>query len=212
AIGQQTIFSPRLTGSLTLGASGLHLTEDRTSTLGFALAFPFTSTSQTISGYETFGDNQFVTPITAFPVLRNQEKYQGRYQMTYAPGNHLLSWGVDVIHEPVMSGALPGNAEQLTVFGQDPVYYLSNPAQFSVDLNCTPAASLSVTPGTTCTSTPASNGSFSQNVQRLGLFVEDSWSITPRLTLNYGLRYDTTFGLFTASGASQLANPALATL
>jgi hypothetical protein len=145
-------------------------------------------------------------------VLRNQEKYQGRYQMTYATGNHLLSWGVDVIHEPVMSGALPGNAESLTVFPQDPVNYLNDLAQFSVDLTCTPSASLSVTPGTTCTSVPASNGSFSQNVQRLGLFVEDSWRITPRLTMNYGLRYDTTFGLFTASGASQLDNPALATL
>jgi hypothetical protein len=212
AIGQQTVFSPRLTGSLTLGGSGLHMTESRNADLGFALAFPFTSTSQTISGYETFGDNQFVTPITAFPVLRNQEKYQARYQVTYAPGTHLLSWGVDVIHEPVMSGALSGNAEQLTVFAQDPVYYLNNPAQFSVDLTCTPTATLSVTPGTTCTNTPASDGSFSQNVQRLGLFVEDSWRVTQRLTMNYGLRYDTTFGLFTASGASQLDNPALATL
>jgi hypothetical protein len=212
AIGEQTIFSPRLTGSLTLGGSGLHMTEARDSDLGFALAFPFTSTSQTISGYETLGDNQFVTPITAFPVLRNQEKYQGRYQMTYVPGNHLLSWGVDVIHEPVMSGALSGNAERLTVFPEDPIYYLNDPAQFSVDLSCTPTATLAVTPGTTCTNLPASNGSFSQNVQRMGLFVEDSWRVTPRLTLNYGLRYDTTFGLFTASGQSQLDNPALATL
>ena len=32
------------------------------------------------------------------------------------------------------------------------------------------------------------------------------------LTVNYGLRYDTTFGLFTASGRSQADNPALLTL
>ena len=36
--------------------------------------------------------------------------------------------------------------------------------------------------------------------------------MTPRLTVNYGLRYDTTFGLFTASGRSQLENPAYLTL
>ena len=36
--------------------------------------------------------------------------------------------------------------------------------------------------------------------------------MTPRLTVNYGLRYDTTFGLFTASGRSQLDNPAFLTL
>ena len=36
--------------------------------------------------------------------------------------------------------------------------------------------------------------------------------MTPHLTVNYGLRYDTTFGLFTASGRSQVDNPALLTL
>ena len=81
-----------------------------------------------------------------------------------------------------------------------------------MDLTCTPTATLPVTAGTTCSSTPAGNGSFSQNVQRLGLYAEDSWRVTPRLTVNYGLRYDTTFGLFTASGRSQLDNPALLTL
>src|SRR5205807_2978719 len=49
-------------------------------------------------------------------------------------------------------------------------------------------------------------------VQRLGWYAQDSWRVTPRLTLNYGLRYDTTVGLFTASGRSQLDNPALKTL
>jgi hypothetical protein len=49
-------------------------------------------------------------------------------------------------------------------------------------------------------------------VQRLGFYAQDSWRATPHLTINYGLRYDTTFGLFTASGRSQLDNPALLTL
>ncbi len=75
-LGQQFIFSPTWLGSFTFDASGLRLNESRNSDLGFALAFPFSSTSQTISGFETFGDNQFVTPITAFPVQRDQEKYQ----------------------------------------------------------------------------------------------------------------------------------------
>ena len=211
-VGQQYIFSPTWLGTLTLDASGLHLTEQRNSDLGYALAFPFSSTSQTISGFETFGDNQFVTPITAFPILRNQEKYQARYAVTHTSGSHSPSFGVDIIHEPVMSGALSGNAESLTVFAQNPTDYVSNPAQFAVDLTCTPAGGLQVTPGTTCSSLPAGNGSFSQNVQRLGIFAEDSWRATRHLTVNYGLRYDTTFGLFTASGRSQLENPALLTV
>lgn len=211
-LGHQYIFSPTWVGSFTFDASLLHLTEARNSTLGFALAFPFSSTSQTISGFETFGDNQFVTPITAFPILRNQEKYQFRYAVTHSSGSHAPSFGLDFIHEPVLSGALPGNAENLSIFAMNPSDYLGNPQQFLVDLTCTPTAALQVTPGTTCMNTPAGNGSFSQNVQRLGFYAEDSWRVTPRLTINYGLRYDTSFGLFTASGQSQLDNPALLTL
>ncbi len=211
-LGEQYIFSPTWLGSFTFDASGLHLTEARNSDLGFALAFPFSATSQTISGFETFGDNQFVTPITAFPVLRNQEKYQVRYAVTHSSGNHSPSFGVDVIHEPVLSGALAATPENLTVFAQDPTVYANNPQQFAVDISCTPTATLQVTPGTICTNTPAGNGSFSQNIQRLGIYALDSWRVTPSFTLNYGLRYDTTFGLFTASGRSQLDNPALLTL
>ena len=136
-LGQQFIFSPTWLGTFTLAGSGLRLNEYRNSTLGFALAFPFSATSQTISGFETFGDNQFVTPITAFPVQRNQEKYQARYSVTHSASRHSPSMGIDFIHEPVMSGALPGNAENLTVFAQDPADYLANPAQFTVDLTCT---------------------------------------------------------------------------
>lgn len=207
-VSNEYIFSPAWLGSLTLDASGLRLTESRNVDLGFALAFPFSSTSQTISGFETFGDNQFVTPITAFPVARDQEKYQVRYVLSHSSGRHAPTAGIDFIHEPVLSGALAATAENLTVFPLDPTYYAANPQQFTTDLTCAPGA----TAGTTCTNTPAGNGAFAQNVQRLGFFAQDSWRVTSRLMLNYGVRYDTTYGLFTASGRSQMENPALLTL
>jgi predicted secreted protein len=207
-LNEQYTFSSTWVGSFIFNAGLLHHTEARNVNLGFALAFPFSATSLTTSGFETFGDNQFVTPITAFPVLRNQEKYQFRYDLIHVSGRHTPRYGVDFIHEPVLSGALSGTAEDLTIFTLDPTVYLGNPGQFSKDLVC----GLGATPGTTCVDTPASNGSFSQDVQRLGLYAEDSWRATSRLTLNYGVRYDTTFGLFTASGRSQWQNPALLTL
>jgi hypothetical protein len=212
AIGNQYLFSPTWLGNFVFDAGGLHLTEARNSNLGFAIGFPFTSTSSTISGLETFGDNQFITPITAFPILRNQEKYQFRYDITHSSGRHAPKFGINFIHEPVLSGALPATAERLTTFALNPTDYLGNPQQFTVDLTCNPSGTLTITPGTTCASTPAGNGSFSQNVQRLGLYAQDSWRVTSHLTVNYGLRYDTTFGLFTASTRSQLENPAVLTL
>ncbi|MGH9520720.1 MAG: TonB-dependent receptor domain-containing protein, partial [Terriglobales bacterium] len=207
-LNQQFAFSPNWLGTFVFDVNLLHHTEERNGNLGFALAFPFSSTASTISGFETFGDNQFVTPITAFPALRNQEKYQFRYEVSHQAGSHTPRFGVDIIHEPVLSGALASTAENLTVFALNPSDYVGNTTQFSADLNCGSSA----TPGTTCTATPAGDGSFSQNVQRLGFFAEDSWHAAPNLTVNYGLRYDTTFGLFQASGRSQLDNPALLTL
>jgi Carboxypeptidase regulatory-like domain/TonB dependent receptor len=202
-------FSPSWVGSFSLGTSYLHGTADRNGYLGFALAFPFSSTSKTISGFETYGDNQFVTPITAFPVLRNQEKYQVRYDISGSTGKHAPKFGVDFIHEPVLSGAFPGQAETLYILTENPTYYLTNSAQFTAELDCLPPFT-----GDACqtTSTPAGNGAFSQNVQRLGLYAMDTWRITPELTLNYGLRWDTTFGLFEASGVSQNYNPAVQTI
>ncbi|MGH9713000.1 MAG: TonB-dependent receptor domain-containing protein [Candidatus Acidiferrales bacterium] len=214
-LSNQYTFSPSWLGSFIFDASLLHHTETRTSNLGLALAFPYTATSQTTSGLETFGDNQFVTGISAFPVLRNQEKYQFRYDVTHTVGKHALRFGVNFIHEPVLSGALTGTREYFVQFANDPDSYVGNPLQFTSDFNCDyvpPPGLPPANPNTVCTATPAGDGSFSQNVQRLGLYAQDSWRLTPRFTLNYGLRYETTFGLFKASGRTQLDNPAVLTL
>jgi hypothetical protein len=193
-------FNSRWLGTFVFDASELHLTQARNSTLGFALAFPFSATSLTVSGFETFGDNQFATPITLFPSLRNQEKYQLRYDVSHATGDHAFKFGINFIHEPVLSGAFPGNAETLYQFPQDPTFYVANPSQFPIDY----AAGASTT--------PAGDGSFSQSVQRLALYAEDSWRVTPHLTVNYGLRWQTTYGLFIGSGRSQADNAAFVTL
>ncbi len=121
-------FSPTWVGTFVFDASELHLTQTRTSTLGFALQFPFSLTSLTVSGHETFGDNQFATPITAFPRLRNQEKYQLRYDISRATGDHSLKFGVNFIHEPVLSGALSSNSEVLYTLPNDPTFWIQSPA------------------------------------------------------------------------------------
>jgi hypothetical protein len=198
-VGNQFVFSPNLLGNLVVAGVGLHLTQVRNSDLGFALAFPFSSTSQTISGFETYGDNQFATPITYFPSTRNQEKYQFRYDMSYARARHAIKFGVNLIHEPVLGGAFPDTPETLYTFPENPTYYVANPAQFAVDYAA--GASTSGVDG----------GTFSQNVQRLALYAQDSWHIR-NFTFNYGLHYSTTFGLFEASGRSQTENPGYLTL
>ncbi len=196
-------FSPTWLGTFIFDASELHLTQTRNSNLGFALQFPFSLTSLTVSGFETFGDNQFATPITAFPEVRNQQKYQFRYDVSRATGDHSLKFGINFIHEPVLGGVLPATAETLVTFPNDPSVYtqsVTNLAKFPVDLEAGAA------------STPAGDGWFSQNIQRLGLYAQDSFRVSDHLTINYGLRYQTTFGLFVASGRNQASNPVFSLL
>ena len=127
ALSNTYTFNSNTVGTLVLDASLLHLTQTRNSNLGYALAFPFSSTALTISGFETYGDNQFATPITFFPDLRNQQKYQIRYDLSHIVGTHSLKFGVDFIHEPVLSGAFPGTAETLAGYVNNPTYYIQNP-------------------------------------------------------------------------------------
>jgi hypothetical protein len=195
----QYIFSPEWLVQTVVAASGLHLTQTRNSSLGIALAFPFSSTSLTVSGFETFGDNQFATPITFFPSDRDQQKYQLRSDVSGVIANHALKFGGNVIHEPVLGGSFPGNTETLYTFPQNPTYYLANPAQFEADF----AAGAS---------TSTLGGGFSQNIQRLGVYAQDSWRLSRGLTLNYGLRWSATWGLFLASGRTQAQNSGLLTL
>jgi Carboxypeptidase regulatory-like domain/TonB dependent receptor len=212
-LSNQLQFAPATLGLLTLEASGFHHTKVRNSTIGEAFDFPFTANFLTTSGLETFGDNQFATAITAFPVQRDQQKYQLRYDISHSRGTHALRLGINFIHEPVLRGALAGNPETRFSYPQDPSFYVANPAALA---NCPKLLPASPDPNfpdcPTANTSGASDGTFSQSIRRLGLYAEDAWRVTPSFTVNAGLRYDTSFGLFMASGHDQAANPALAAL
>src|SRR5580698_2946433 len=216
-------FSSTWLGTLVLDASLLHLTQTRNSDLGFALQFPFSVTALTVSGFETFGDNQFATPITLFPDRRNQDKYQVRYDVSHVGGDHALKFGINFIHEPVLSGAFAATAEQFTTYPSNPDCYINPPGADCGGITsplpfyytppadqCNPAPDPAS--GINCTFTPAGDGNFSQNVQRLALYAEDSWRASHHLTINYGFRWQTTWGSFNASGLSQTANPSFSLL
>jgi hypothetical protein len=201
-LSNQYTFTQKWVGSFVFQASSFHHVKDLNSHLGLSLAFPFSANFHTTSGFETFGDNQLVTPITAFTVSRDQQKYQLRYDVTNSSGAHSPKYGINFIHEPVLRGALSASADTLVVFPADPSFYVANPAQFTADFNDPDNQTVR----------DAGNGTFSQSVRRLGLYAQDSWRIRPNFTINYGIRYDTTFGLFIASGRDQNQNPALMTI
>jgi hypothetical protein len=204
-VNNQFQWSSTWLGILTLEASGFHHTKVRDSALGEAFNFPFTVSFLTTSGLETFGDNQFATAIANFPIQRDQQKYQFRYDVSRSAGAHAVHFGANLIHEPVLRGALASNFETVYTYPQDPSFYVANTGVL--------ATCSSTTPDPNCPkvkTTGPSDGSFSQSIRRLGFYVEDSWRVTPSFALNAGLRYDTTLGLFLASGHDQSVNAALA--
>ena len=133
--------------------------------------------------------------------------------MSHVSDRHIPRFGINFIHEPVLGGSLTAKAETLVTLVLNPVDYTASAAseqQFKTDLTvCSTTLLPNVTVGTACRSTPAGDGSVSQNLQRLALYAEDAWRVTPRLTVNYGLDYDSAFGLFIACGRDQSLNPAL---
>src|SRR5215469_1831672 len=199
-VSNQFSFAPEWLSSLVLQASLFDHNKIRNSNLGLALAFPFTTTAITTSGFETFGDNQFISPLTAFPIERDQQKYQVRNDVSHSGGNHNPKFGVNFIHEPVLRGRFADSPEALAQLPEDPTFYVANPGDFATDL------------ADNSTSVPETNGIFSQSVRRLGFYGQDDWHISRHLVLDYGLRYDTTFGLFVASGKDQNQNEALQAL
>jgi hypothetical protein len=192
-------FNSSWLSEMVVESSLFGVTRRRNSNLGFALAFPFSANYLTTSGFETFGDNQFVTSITAFPIVRKQQKYELRYDVLGNSSSHAPRFGMTFIHEPVFEGELASSPERLVKFDHNPTYYEQNGINIAPIIEATPV-------------TPGANGNWTQNVQRLGFYGEDSWRLTPKLTVNYGLRYDTSFGLFIAEGRDQSANPAVLAL
>jgi hypothetical protein len=205
------LWSDRWVATTTIEASLFDHNKLRNSNLGFALAFPFSTTALTTSGFETFGDNQFVTAITAFPIERDQQKYQFRYDLSRSGSRHNLKLGINFIHEPVLSGRFPGTPERLIQFADDPGSYVLNGISIAPFFTCDPTLPQGGAPpacpnGATVTDTSATNGMFSQSIRRIGFYGQDNWRVTPHLVFNYGIRYDTTFGLFVASGRDQNQN------
>ena len=188
-LNNQYEFSPEWLGSFTFGASLLHRTVDRNQYYGFALDFPFTVTSSVITGQDTFGDNTFVTPITAFPVLRNQQKYQFRYDVCHVTGRHSWKFGINFIHEPVLDGVLASEAETVIAYPNNPDF---TPL---IRRSSTSARSVqSSSPIRTSRAPIRLRGmAASRRTSSASAFTrEDIWRVTPHLTLNYGLRWDTT--------------------
>ena len=138
----------------------------------------------------TFPDASFGTN-TNVPQQSFQKKWQFKDDVSKTMGKHQLNWGVDYIWNPVEGGFFEFSSTLEVDFSVDPSTILGNPGLYPQGFS---------TPGLV-TSMAEANGDpyFEVATKQLGLYVQDDWKVTPRLTVNLGLRWDKDFNLIGGS-------------
>jgi len=169
-----SVFTPKLANSFTAGWQYWNNLIDTT------IHAPLVVFPQSIS----FGTN------TNVPQQSYQKKYQFRDDMSYQAGKHGLKWGVDYLWEPQLGGYFEFNSTLELDFTDLPSVILGNtngkyPQGFK-------------TPGAV-TFMGISNGDPKEDLpggaKMLGLYFQDTWKTSRKLTLDLGMRYDRDFNL-----------------
>jgi hypothetical protein len=138
----------------------------------------------------SFGTN------TNVPQQSFQRKWQFRDDFSKAMGKHTFKGGVDYIWNPVEGGFFEFSSTLEIDFGANPTDILANkggkyPQGFS-------------TPGAVTGMTQAvGDPTFIVATKQLGIYAQDDWKVSRRLTLSLGLRWDKDYNMIGGSKIKQ---------
>ena len=145
----------------------------------------------TFIGGSSFGTNGNV------PQQSYQKKWQFRDDLTKTVGRHTFGMGVDFIYNPKLGGFFESNSTLEVDFGADPSVITTDTAQFPQGF-ATPGAVIGM-------SASAGDPYFDMpgGTKQLGLYFQDDWKVTKKLTVNLGVRWDKDFNLVGASAIAK---------
>jgi hypothetical protein len=152
-----------------------------------------------------------------------QKKHQFRDDLTWNRGNHGFKFGGDFTYVPTLGGLFAFNSAPEYDFNFNADEIANNPTQFPQGFRTTQIRPGSITcpsiVGTaTCTQAQLngigvvadvllSGGDPSFNLRegakQFAFYVQDDWKVTPRLTLNMGVRYDVDYGFVDNAHAAE---------
>jgi hypothetical protein len=135
-----------------------------------------------IPGYAFFGREPF-----SF-VRRTEQRYEAIDNFTWTAGKHTVKFGFDANFLPLRAD-FSVNFGGLYDFGSIGIGALSDGSVFP-DLNPVQAYGIGI-PQDMVQGVGYAHDAFTN--LPLGVFLQDSWRVTPRFTVNYGVRYDVEF-------------------
>jgi hypothetical protein len=117
-----------------------------------------------------------------------QRKHQFRDDLTWNRGNHSFKFGADYTYEPTLGG--------LFAFLSSPEYdFVADPSEIATNRRDFPQGFF--TPGVVFEILVAGGDprfDLRDGAHLFSWYVQDDWKVTPRLTLNLGIRYDVDIG------------------
>jgi len=136
----------------------------------------------------TFSDGLNVGRNGNVPQQTLQRKHQFRDDLTWSHGNHGLKFGGDFVYEPVLGG--------IFAFNSAPEFDFVDTAQnIATDKKTYPQGFF--TPGSVgdiALSGGDPHFDLVDGAKQFAAYMQDDWKISPRLTLNLGVRYDVDIG------------------
>jgi len=142
----------------------------------------------------TFGTN------TNVPQQSFQRKWQFKDDVSKVVGRHTLKAGVDYIWNPVEGGFFKFSSTLEMDFGLDPSVIIANPSTCGPAKNLPCAPEGFATPGLVTAMTIANgNPYFLAATKQLGLYFQDDYKVSRRLSLNLGVRWDKDFNMYGSS-------------
>src|SRR6266404_4164173 len=154
----------------------------------------------TFIGGSSFGTNGNV------PQQSYQRKWQFRDDITKTYGKHTLGVGIDFIYNPKLGGFFESNSTLEVDFKKDPSCILATVDNANKTCGPTPFPNGFASPGAVIGMSASSGDPYFDmpgGTKQLGLYFQDDWKVTRRLTMNMGIRWDKDYNLVGASAIAK---------